>query len=106
MKKQLLCAFLCILTLLFAACNKNDHGTGNNPDYKPSKRPTGETIGDTEQFTFGSAYSSFISQHGEIRIDIPAQAIDGAGVLTIQKIKNTSPGGVGDAFRISFDKQL
>ncbi|MGC4231967.1 MAG: hypothetical protein QM594_03065 [Niabella sp.] len=106
MKKQLFCTFLCIYTLLFVACSKNDHETGNNSDYKPSKRPIGETIGSAEQFTFGSAYSSFSSQNGEIRIDIPAQTIDGTGILTIQKIKNTSPGGVGDAFRISFDKQL
>lgn len=106
MKKNLLCTFLCIYTLLFAACRKNDQGAGENPNYTPSQRPAGEITGSAEQFTFGSAYSSFSSQNGEIRIDIPAQAIDGTGILTIQKIKNTSPGGVGDAFRISFDKQL
>ena len=105
MKKQLLCAFLCILTLQFAGCKKEDMATGNTR-YEPAKRPAGERIGNAEKYTFGSSATSISSKNGEIRIDIPAQTIDGTNSLTLQKIKNTSPGGIGDAYRISFDKVM
>lgn len=105
MKKQLLCTCLCIFTLLFVACKKNDNEIGNAA-YKPSKRPAGGGIENVEQFTFGASATTVSSQNGGIRIEIPAQATAGTGSVTIQKIENTSPGALGDAYRISFDKQL
>lgn len=96
-----------MLTLLCVTCKKNDNEVDvNNAGYKPAIRQAGEKIGDAEKHTFGASATSISSQNGEIRIDIPAQTIDGTGVLTIQKIKNTSPGGLDEAYRISFDKLI
>lgn len=104
MKQTLQLLWLLMLPALIICCKKETDKAVENSTYRPSSRPAGEPVGASETFEVSLAPARITTGDGNVQIDIPPNGVSGRGNLQVQKIKNTSPGGLGYAYRIFTDR--
>jgi hypothetical protein len=64
-------------------------------------RPIGDPLDAAENFTLDANGGSITSADGSITIHFPAGAVSSTTPVTIQKLLNTTPNGVGHAYRLT-----
>ncbi|MDB4982422.1 MAG: Phosphoribosylglycinamide synthetase, N-domain protein, partial [Myxococcales bacterium] len=67
--------------------------------------PVGATVGKPTATLVPPTGGTVTSPDGKLTISVPAGALAAAQMLSIQPIKNTSPGGVGPGYRLQPDGQ-
>ena len=90
---------LCITCLL--SCDRDDVLDESQPPRSGEIRPLGEPLADAEIFTVDQSGGSVTSSDGSITLQFPAGAVSSTTTVTIQKLANTTPNGIGDAYRLS-----
>jgi hypothetical protein len=92
---------LCVAILFYLpSCDRSDAEGDPVPLTIGDVRDKGVALGDQEQFTIEASGGEIISADGAITLKFPEGAVAGTTTVTIQKIDNTSPNGLGNAFRL------
>lgn len=90
---------LCITCL--SSCDRDEILDESQPPRSGEVRPLGEPLGEAEVFTVDKSGGTITSSDGSITLEFPAGAVSATTTVTIQKLVNTTPNGIGDAFRLS-----
>src|SRR6266849_5775239 len=93
--------FLILLIISLYGCKKSVADTSNNPP--PSngellKTPIGTPVGDPVTATVGVDGGKLISDDGTMELTIPSGALAGDKAVSIQRVSNEIPGGIGFAY--------
>jgi len=96
---------LCAWAMLLTACQKDDPSSGgiDFSNLKPAvtSRGTVVTGGIRVSQQVGADGGTVQSPGGEIKLEIPAGALNGTQTITIEEITNTAPLGAGKSFRLA-----
>ncbi|HVU55571.1 MAG TPA: hypothetical protein VHD83_10975 [Puia sp.] len=98
------CITIFFLTILFSACAKDHTGPSNNPvpEGADSGAVTGAgaTLGTVIVKTIGSDGGTLVSDDQRLTVYVPAGATSQTQNITLERISNQAPNGLGDAYRI------
>lgn len=92
--------WLSVVTCLLS-CDRDDVLEEPEASRQGEIRPVGEPLGDAEDFAVDQNGGTVASADGLITLHFPAGAVSSATTVTIQKVVNTTPNGMGDAYRLT-----
>lgn len=91
----------CLLIITCLLSCREDGQDEPVPSINGEVRPVGDPLEGVENFTVDQNGGSIASADGSIVLHFPAGAVSSTTTVTIQKLFNTTPNGVGHAYRLS-----
>lgn len=100
MNKKFVYGIIFLFVHAFISCKKNADKVDGPPTDESTITPIGTPVGDAIRKTINQQGGEIVSADGNIKLIVPAGALDAAKEISIQPISNELPGGIGEAFRI------
>lgn len=85
-------------SLFFISCKKN--ATSSDKHFQPKPTPVGNVYGQATTGTIDAMGGAVSTPDGQIQVIIPAGALSGSTVISVQPVETTTPGGIGLSYRL------